>query len=278
MPSDPFAACEDLVRRLDFDRYLSALFAPETVRRHLLALYAFNYEVAKTAESVTQPIAGQIRLQWWRDAIAEAYAGKPRAHEVATALSGVINQHRLPQALFESLIDARENDLAERPFATVAEWEAYADATSGNVMRLAARILGAGDSSDDVARPAGIAFGCTGLLRTVPFHAARQRLMLPAELLESAGVSERDILTGGTSEKISALIARTAGIARHHLDAARSRRVPRAILPAFLPAALVPLYLRAMTRSSFDLFRDPTEVPVYRRQFAMAGATLRRRV
>ena len=278
MPSDASAACEDLVRRVDFDRYLSTLFAPERARRHLFALYAFNYEVAKTAESVSQPIAGQIRLQWWRDAVAEIYAGKTRAHEVATALTAVVEEYRLPQDLFDALIDARENDLAESPFTTIAEWEAYADATSGNLMRLAARILGSGASWDDVARHAGIAFGCTGLLRAVPFHAAQGRVMLPTELLESVGLTERDLLSGQMSEKASALIARVSEIARHHLAAAGSKRIPRAELPAFLPASLVPLYLSGMTRPGFDLFRDSTEVPVYRKQLAMLRGTLRKRI
>jgi phytoene synthase len=278
MPSDPFAFCEDLIRRVDFDRYLSALFAPERARRHLFALYAFNYEVAKTAESVTQPVAGQIRLQWWRDAIAEICAGNARAHEVASALAAVVNEHRLPQILFDALIDARENDLAESPFTTIAEWEAYADATSGHLMRLAARILGGGDSWDDVARHAGIALSFTGLLRAVPFHAARERVMLPAELLESARVSERDLLSGRMSENISALIARVTQITRNHLDAAKTPRVPRALLPALLPAALVPLYLSAMTRSGFDPFCDSTEAPVHRRQLAMLKAMIRGRL
>ena len=278
MPSDHFSFCEDLVRRVDFDRYLAALFAPERLRRHLFALYAFNYEIAKTAETVTQPIAGQIRLQWWRDAIAEAYAGNVRAHEVTAALAAAINENPLPQVLFDELIDARENDLAEQPFATIAEWEAYAAATSGNLMRLASRILGGNDSSDGIAREAGVAVALTGLLRSVPLHASRQRLMLPTELLESAGVSERDILSGRMSEKISALVARAADIARTHLHAARSTPIPRAILPAFLPASMVPLYLSAVTRRGLDLFRHATEVPVYRRQLALLGAMARGRV
>jgi phytoene synthase len=278
MPSDPFAACEALVRRVDFDRYLSALFAPEQARRHLFALYAFNYEIAKTAETVTQPIAGQIRLQWWRDAIEQACVGKAPAHETALALTAVIEGHNLPRVLFDALIDARENDLFERPFASIAEWEAYADATSGHVMRLAARILGAGSSVDDIAAAAGIAFGCTGLLRAVPFHAAQGRLMLPAELLEAAGVSEDDILSGRMSANIMALIARAVGIARTHLARARSRRPPRAVLPALLPAALIPLHVRIMTRKEFNPFRDSTEVPIYRRQLAMLRVILRGRI
>ena len=278
MPSDVFAVCEDLVRRVDFDRYLSALFAPERARRHLFALYALNYEIAKTAESVTQPIAGQIRLQWWRDAIAEAYTGKARAHEVVTALASVISAHHLPQALFDELLDARENDLAEQPFATLAEWEAYADATSGNVMRLAARVLDAEDSLDDAAGEAGIAYGFTGLLRAIPFHAAKQRAVLPMELLDGAGVLDHDILAGRMSENVSALIARVADIARGYFRAATSRQIPRPFLPALLPAALVPGYLSVMTLKGLDLFRDSTEVAVYRRQLAMLRAMMRRRV
>src|SRR5438552_16844209 len=82
---DPSGA---LVRRHDHDRYLSALFAPEPARAGLFALYAFNVEVAKTREVVREPILGSIRLQWWRDALAEIYGGGPvRRHEVVEPLA-----------------------------------------------------------------------------------------------------------------------------------------------------------------------------------------------
>src|SRR4051812_38394032 len=173
MSPDPSAYCESLVRKTDTDRYLTALFASAPLRPHLFALYAFNYEVAKTAESVSQPIAGQIRLQWWRDTIEEIYAGKTREHEVVKALAETIVAHNLPSHLFETLIEARESDLEETPFADMAALETYADATSGHVMRLASRILGAGVVLDETGRRAGLAYGLTGLLRAFPFHAAR---------------------------------------------------------------------------------------------------------
>ena len=59
----------ELVRRHDRDRYQTALFAPADRREALFALYAFNYEIARVRESVTQPMLGQIRLQWWREVI-----------------------------------------------------------------------------------------------------------------------------------------------------------------------------------------------------------------
>src|SRR5215510_9905005 len=102
---------DELVRRVDPDRYLASLFAPHALRTELNVLYAFNYEVAKTAETVSQPIAGQIRLQWWRDRIAELYRGVAVEHPVVQALSGVIASRSLPRDLFDELIDAREHDL-----------------------------------------------------------------------------------------------------------------------------------------------------------------------
>ena len=67
-----------MVRRHDRDRYQTALFAPADRREALFALYAFNYEIARVRETVTQPMLGQIRLQWWREVVEAAYAGAPR--------------------------------------------------------------------------------------------------------------------------------------------------------------------------------------------------------
>src|SRR5437763_1569284 len=104
-----------MVRKSDYDRYAAAVFARKSLRSHLYALYAFNYEVAKTAETVSEPLAGQIRLQWWRDALGELRAGKRREHPVVLALAEVLSAHDLPQGLFDQMIDAREWDLDEMP-------------------------------------------------------------------------------------------------------------------------------------------------------------------
>lgn len=267
-----------LVRRVDFDRYLSSLFAPRAQRTALNLLYAFNYEVAKTAETVSQPIAGQIRLQWWRDRIAELYRGTVIDHPLVEALDRVIAAHDLPRSLFDALIDARDHDLEEAPFATLAELEAYADATSGHVMRLAARVLGAGDTLDADAYEFGIAYALAGLCRALPYHAARRRLMLPADRLAAVGLSIEDLFSGTADHRLQALIGDIAERARFHLSARRGLRIARSVLPALLPAALVPLYLRILTRPRFDAFRDKAEIAVHRRQLAMLTAMIRRRV
>lgn len=269
---------DELVRRVDFDRYLSSLFAPRAQRTELNILYAFNHEVAKTAETISQPIAGQIRLQWWRDRIAELYRAVAIEHPVVQALGGVIAAHDLPRELFDELIDAREFDLEEAPFPTSESLEDYANATSGNVMRLAARILGAGDSLDSHARSLGITYALSGLCRALPYHAVRRRLMLPSDRLAASGVSIEDVFSGAAGPRLRPLIEDMAARVRFHLGAHRQQRIARGVLPALLPAAVVPLYLRVLTRSGFDVFRDSTDVAAHRRQLAMLDAMIKRRI
>src|SRR5215472_9930637 len=109
-----------LVRTHDRDRYQTALFAPAAAREALFALYAFNYEVARVRESVTEPMLGQIRLQWWREAIDAAYAGRePRRHPVVEPLAGMIAKFAPERRHFDRLIDAREADLRDAPPPTM---------------------------------------------------------------------------------------------------------------------------------------------------------------
>ena len=124
----------------------------------------------------------------------------------------------------------------------------------------------------------GIAYVLVGLLRALPFHAAQRRLMLPAEAMRAVSLSQEQIFSGTMDVKVTALFAVVAMRARKHLEAAQKFRVARAHLPALLPAALSPLYLKRMIRAGFNPFRDSTDVAVHRRQLALLAAMLRRRV
>lgn len=275
--SSVFEACAEITRRYDYDRFLTVLFAPSERRGPLFALYAFNHEIAKVAETVTQPVMGQIRLQWWREAIDEIFGGTPRRHEVVQALATVVRQSELPRDLLDAMIDARELDLEPVPFASMRELENYADATSGHVMRLAARVLGAGDRFDVVARDAGLAYAQIGILRAVPFHAAAGRVLLPRDMLAAAGVHEYE-LASGRPGNVGAVIREVAAEAERHYAAARKHRLSGRYLPALLPAALAPLYLGIMRRGGFDPFRNRVDVSVPRRQLALMRASITGRV
>src|SRR3954464_4379948 len=116
--ADAFDYCEELVRAGDKDRFLATLFAPQKYRRALYALYAFNLEVTRTRELAREPMPGEIRLQWWRDALGGAGRGGGDAHPVAAALPVVVVRSRLPPRMFAELIDARSFDLYDEPMAS----------------------------------------------------------------------------------------------------------------------------------------------------------------
>jgi len=270
-----YATCEAIVRASDPDRYIATLFAPADKRPLLYALYALNHELGHIAEAVREPMMAEIRLQWWRDALADARAGTPRQHDVLQAMAAVFANADVPPHLLDATIDARSFDASGEIFADTAALEAYADATSGNLMRLAAHILG--EPAEDMAREAGNAYALAGVLRAVPFHAARRRLFLPRNLLQAEGLDAEDIFAARDITKIKRVFEAIADRAHNHLANARSLAKPEKSLAAFLPASTVPLYLKLMTKRDFNPFRDRTDIPMHSRQLAMLRASFRGR-
>jgi phytoene synthase len=267
---------EDIVRKSDPDRYIASLFAPAGKRPLLFALYALNHELGHVAEAAREPMMAEIRLQWWRDALEEARAGKPRGHDVLQGMAEAFAQADIAPALLDAWIDARSFDASSETFADMAALEAYADATSGNLMRIAAHVLG--EPADELAREAGIAYSLAGILRAVPFHAARRKLFLPADLLKAENLDAEDIFATRKILEIKHVFETIAERAHMHMKAARRLPKPRKALAAVMPAATVPATLKLMTARDFNPFRDRTEIPMHRRQLAMLRASFRGRL
>jgi phytoene synthase len=122
-----------------------------------------------------------------------------------------------------------------------------------------------------------LAYGLTGILRAVPHHAMRKKLFLPRDLIEREQVDPEYVFAGKGSDALSRVVWQVALAARRHFAEARALRVPKQAVGAFLPAALVPLYLRRLSRVGFDPFRL-IEVPIHRRQMRLLAASLRGRV
>ena len=249
--------CGAEVRRHDPDRFLTALFAPAERREHLFALYAFNLEVARTREMVSEALLGRMRLAWWRETIDEIYAGHPRRHEVASALAQAVARARLSRSHFDRLIDAREADLDDAPPASLEALVSYAEATSSSVVALALEVLGVrGEAATAAAREVGIAWALVGLLRAVPFHAQRRRLYMPQDLMAAAGAKAGELFERGRTSGLALVVKQVAARARERLAAARQLRptLPRAAMPALLPATLADAYLAELRRKGFDPF------------------------
>jgi phytoene synthase len=268
-------ACEETVRRADPDRYLSALFAPAERRPLLFALYAFNHELARIGDTVREPMMGEIRLEWWREAVLEAQDGRPRAHDVARGLAELFARVGPPLGPFETMIEARRFDLGGEFFADLNSLASYADATSGSLMRLASEVLLDGEKADEIAHEAGVAYGLAGILRALPFRASQKKLYLPADMLKAAGLAPEDFFAGKADvAKFKPVMSAIASHAQSHYLSARARPIPGHSLPALMPASLVPLYLKKISRADFDPLRTPSDVANYRKQISFVHAAL----
>ncbi|HEY4407368.1 MAG TPA: phytoene/squalene synthase family protein [Xanthobacteraceae bacterium] len=275
---DSFSHCEALVRVADRDRFLAALFAPAEHRGALHALYAFNIEIARVREVVREPLAGEIRLQWWNDAITGQAAGEVAANPVAAALLTAVARHRLPIELLTGLIAARRFDLYDDPMPGLADFDHYAGATSSAVIELAARIL-APDSLPGLAplvQHAGLGYAIAGLLQAFPVHAARGQLFLPAEVLERHGVERANFAVQPATPELRSAFAELRQRGREHLAQAGrlAGHIPDAVLPALLPVALARPLLDRMERAGHDPF-VPVEIAPWRRQWRLWQAARR---
>src|SRR6185437_9734004 len=201
----PLAAA---LRRNDRDRFQTALFAPAERREALLALYAFNYEIARVPEVTHEPLIGQIRLQWWRDALDEIYRGAAaRRHEVAEPLARAIAEHGLTRAHFEAML------------------EAYAEDSSASLVLLALEALGMrGGESEAAGRSVGIAYALSGLLAAMRFHAGMKRLYIPQDMLADQKIDPaRSVFALKSTPKLAECAAEIAALARYHLSVARAQ-------------------------------------------------------
>jgi phytoene synthase len=271
---DAFAHCEGLVRGADKDRFLTTLFAPAEHRNALLALYAFNLEIARVREVAREALAGEIRLQWWSDAL----EGRGEGHPVAAALLATIARYQLPLEPFQTLLDARRFDLYDEPMRSLVDLEAYAEGASAGLIVLATRILAGGIDTGALTRHAGLAHAIAGLLAAFAIHAARGQLFVPLDILARHGATREHVAGRQATPQLRAALAELRARARHHLREAQRlvAAAPAAIRPALLPVALAGPMLARTERRGYDPF-TPLELAPWRRQLIIWRAARRPR-
>jgi phytoene synthase len=249
--------CAELVRERDFPRYASTLFVPSAQRRSLLALYAFNVEISRVREQVSQPLPGEIRLQWWSDMLDGAGHGEVEGNPVAAELLRSIQQARLPVERLSRLIDEHQFDLYNDAMPTMAALEGYANDTSSTLFSLAARICGsASDEIEHVARHAGLAQGITHVMASLPLDASRRQLFVPLQVLESHGLGMEEVFAGKLTPQLRVALDQLIEDARQHLKTAYAllNDVPDGARVAFLPLACVARDLDRLSRADCDPF------------------------
>ncbi len=250
--------CAELVRSHDFARYASTLFVPAPRRRGLLALYAFNVEVSRVHEQVSQPLPGEMRLQWWTDTLAGAGHGGVEGNPVAAELLLAIRTWRLPVERLSRLIEEHQFDLYNDPMPTMAALEGYINDTASALFSMAAQI--AGQSSEEIehlARHAGLAQGMAQVMMSLSLNASRRQLFVPQQLLQSNGCGIEDVFACKETPKLRVALDQVLGEAQGHLRTALAllATVAPEVRSVFLPLAQVRADLARMSRADNDPFQ-----------------------
>jgi len=257
------AYCAILVRESDFDRYAATLFAPPERRAQLLSLYAFNAEIARVREQVTQALAGEIRLQWWIDMLSGKSADDAQGNPVAAQLLRTVEACGLSHANLTELVEAHRFDLYDEPMQTTAEMEGFLDQTAGKLFLLGARVLAAGATVERsplleaLTHHASLAHGLTSLIEALPRHAARRQLYVPLGLLEQYGLAREALFGGDAPPELPRLVRSLADQAAKQFAEAMKLMpgIDSALRPSFLLLALVPSRLKRLARDGYDPFR-----------------------
>lgn len=275
------AAVREAARAHAFDHYLSALLARRRVRDDLVALAAFAGEVARIPLAISEPMMGEIRLQWWRDALGapeSARTGNP----VADAMNDVVRRHHLSRDVLMSVVDARASDLYADPLPDAESRTAYLAAAHGGPLRLAARVLGFDPERgfEPLFTAASEAYGLTMALMALPAYLAHGRLPPPLTRLPDLDMTSDALDPATLRPLIVAALPSLTGEVRARLAKARqlSRAAPRDMMTALLPLALVEPYLRALEDAGHDPLRDLADISPLQRVWRLWLAHHRGRI
>lgn len=282
--AEDYAYCDAMVKRDDLDRWLAGLFIPQEFRPSVFALYAFNLEIARVREITSEPLLGEIRFQWWQEAIAGERAWEAEANPVAAALLDTITRYELPVEMLSKLIDARAFDLYDEPMLSIEALEAYANATSTGIFRLVAAIIGEDparnlgeelEGNRDAINHGGVAYALTGLLRALPWSLAKGKIYVPLEILDRHGVDTDTLLAGKPTAAIYNALAEMRDLMREHLrafwDQAQNLSQPTQI--TFMPVTLCEAYLKQMQKKSYNPYETLVALPQWRRQWILWRAS-----
>ena len=264
----------NFLRDADKDRYFATLLLKSPEREAVQSLFAFSADVASIRDRAREAAAGEIRVQWWVDAIKGGGHGNVRGNPLAAALLDTMARHRLPSAPIVRLADARRFDLYHDPMPDLASFEGYAGETTSALYQLAALIVDPTEASGaaDAAGHLGVAKALAGHLRALGYNAARGRLFLPLSVFAANGATLEDILGGRATDGVLAARNQLIELAQEHAAKARLavKALPRSLHLVFAALALLPAEVARLQASQHAPFSPPPDVPDWRKLAAMA--------
>jgi 15-cis-phytoene synthase len=252
------------------DRYLAATLAPPVVRDDLVALAAFLAEIGRIAHEVSDPKLGEIRIEWWREALQSSRDGILSGNPIADAFGAVVDRHGLSHHGIEGLLDAHVHGLYPAPPGDTAALQLETALREGTAFELAAKILGddSGDGAAPVIEAAGIAYGLATLGLRLPYSLAKGRMPLP----EAWAGADPAAMMGPMQNLVRESRAQLAYVKRSWGGMSAPLKA------ALLPLALVEPYLRVLEKPGHDPAHDVEDIAPLQRITKIAVAYFRGRL
>jgi 15-cis-phytoene synthase len=254
----------EALRELDQGKYLACLFVPEEKREAFAALNAYAAELKRIPLLVSEPLPGEIRLQWWRDVISGTRAGETANQPVATGLLAAIEKYRLPLPPLDAMAEARIFDLYHDPMPDNAALETYLGETEATLIQLGGLVLDPANAqkATEAAGHAGMATGIANILRNLPRATNRQLMFIPATILSAIGCTTEQIFAGDEAARANAVTAMVA-LGREHLKSFKrlAKSVTPQLRPAFLGVALCEPMFRKAEKAGANAFQTELTLP-----------------
>jgi len=263
-----YSYCRDFVQKHDYEAYLVSHLYPADKRKGYFAIKAFYGELATVQDSVSSPIIGEMRMQFWRDAVKSLAVGRPPHHPIAIALHDVSQSTSLQPYHMKRIVDARTEELQGSSHLTVDSLIAHGESTASTHYYLLLSLLGlSSDTLSHAASHLGIAHCISTLLRALPFHASKGRMVIPAEITAKHGVSHEEVFRKGPASKgIDDAVFDLATIANDHLMTAREMfgdtagKVPRVAMPIFGAGVPIATFLERLEAVDFKVFHPTLQL------------------
>ena len=269
---EDFEHCLELVRENANDFYLADLLLPQEARADIVVLHAFHVEITNIALATREPIAGEVRLQWWADVIAGQREEEAGGHPVARALLNVVERHSLSREALDAKLTAHIFDLYNDPMGNRNMLEGYCGETRSVLFHMAALICGAEPTTPlaDASGHAGVAMGIIGMIENLAWHRNKGRLYVPSELLQATGLSAEEFLTGQSNAHEQVVLGMIDFAKEHQLQALRClESMPSSARIAFKPFALANPHLRRARKNPNQAFAGFQPFSQVRRQWVL---------
>ncbi|KAH8814621.1 Squalene/phytoene synthase [Flagelloscypha sp. PMI_526] len=262
---NPTKYCVNVLRQRDYESFLIGHLFPKDLYSGYFALKAFSVELATVQDNVSSPVLGNMRMQFWRDALNSI--DKPPNHPIAVALSHAIQKYNINQYHLKRIIEARDTEIRNSTHLTTDSFLKHSEATSSSILYLLLSLLKLQSSElDHAASHLGAAQTIVTLLRALPFHLRARRMVIPADITAEGRVVHEDVFRRGPqAEGFEDAVFKFATLANDHLVTARERlgEAPKAIRerakPVFMSMVPVGHFLKTLEKVNFNVFEKTVQ-------------------